>query len=181
MVGPAQLGLSIVTVALSGVLGGLVSWKVANGGRASTHDRERYDDAEAWCDDFIRVTRELQANYTYKNKIMQSESWDHCGWMPGKDLDEYGTGLMEHLADRPAVISDVLAEREGADIADTVGEIASYCGMLSNEGLRRWGRDAPERMEEHSEQVDSACEALIGELWAIRREELQEQSGSSDA
>lgn len=139
------------------------------------YDWKRYSDAEEWCDDFIRLIRELQTNYEYKYHVLDSDTENPEGWIPGNDLDEYGSKVMEHVANRPPLIFNLIGERDEGEvgISDNAGAIALYCGSLSDEHLRRRGNEAPERMEELKDGLNGSCEDLINELVEIRNKGLQ--------
>lgn len=146
------------------------------------YEWERYSDAEEWCDDFLRLIREMQANYEYKRNIMATEIWQPQGWMPGKDLDEYGSRIMEHLANRPVVIFNLIGEREEGEegISDRVGEISLYCGTLADENLRKMGDNAPAQMDEIKPDMFDACESLIDEIMDLRNDQLKSDFKEKD-
>lgn len=175
MVTLGQIGLSLATVILSVLLSGYLSWRISKGELEMEYKWERYSDAEEWCDEYIRLVRELQANYEYKYIILDEDFYDPNVWMPGNDLDEYGSQVIEHLANRPVLIFNLIGEREDGEtgISDNAGAISRYCGILADENLRRMGDEAPEKMGEMKDDLYESCEDLTEEIMVLRNQELQ--------
>ena len=174
MVTLGQTGLSIATVILSVLLSGYLSWRISKGKLEMEYEWERYSDAEEWCDDYIRLIRELQANFEYKRLVLEEGIGSSEDWMPGEDLDEYGMRVMEHLANRPVLIFNLIRERNGEEtgISDRSGAISRDCGILADENLRDMDK-ATERMDELKGNLFDNCERLIEEIMELRNEDLQ--------
>lgn len=139
------------------------------------YEWERYSDAEKWCDEFIRLIRELQANYEYKYRVLDSDMQNFEDWIPGDDLDGYGSRVIKHLANRPSLIFNLIGERDEGEvgISDNAGVISLYCGILADENLRKMDDEASETMAELKDDLYNPCEDLIDEIMELRNEDLQ--------
>ena len=175
MVTIGQIALSVTTVVLSVLLSGYLSWRISKGKLEMEYEWERYSSAEEWCDDYIRLIRELQANFEYKRLILREGIGSSEDWMPGEDLDEYGTRVLQHLANRPVIIFNLIGEREEGEtgISDRAGTISRDCGMLADENLRDMDEKAIEMMDELKGNLFNTCEQLIDEIMELRNEDLQ--------
>jgi hypothetical protein len=175
MVTIGQIVLSTATVVLSVLLSGFFSWRISKGELEMEYEWERYSDAEEWCDDYIRLIRELQANFEYKHLILKEGIGHSEDWMPGEDLDEYGMRILEHSANRPVLIFNLIGEREKGEtgISDRAGDISQNCGILADENLRDMGEEAPKNMDDLKENLFDTCERLIDEIMELRNEDLQ--------
>lgn len=175
MVTTGQAALSVTTVLLSVLLSGFLSWRISKGKLQMEYEWERYSDAEEWCDEFIRLIRELQVNYEYKRKVFHTDIWRPEGWMPGNDLDEYGSRIMEHVANRPVLIFNLIGNRENEEIgiSDNAGAISLYCGILADENLRLLGEEAPGYMDDFENELYTSCEDLIDTVMELRNEDLK--------
>ena len=175
MVTLGQTTLSVATVILSVLLSGYLSWRISKGKLEMEYEWERYSDAEEWCDDYLRLIRELQANFEYKRLILHEGSGSSEEWMPGEDLDEYGTKVLQHLANRPVLIFNLIGEREGGEsgISDRAGAISRDCGVLADENLISMNKKAPEAMDELKSDLFYTCEESIDEILELRNEDLQ--------
>ena len=138
------------------------------------YEWERYSNAEEWCDDFIRLIRELQANYEYKYNILNESITHSSKWIPGKDMDEYGAKVIEHLANRPVIIFNLIGDRERGEegVSDKVGAISLFCGTLADDNLRE-ADDAPTMMNELRDDLNENCESLIEEVMSLRNDDLK--------
>ncbi|WP_336344969.1 hypothetical protein [Halalkalicoccus ordinarius] len=175
MVTIGQVVLSVATVLLSVLLSGFLSWRISKGKLQMKYEWERYSDAEEWCDEFIRLIRELQANYEYKYRVLDSNIQNSGGWIPGNDLDEYGSRVMKHLANRPPLIFNLIGKRDEGEvgISDNAGAISLYCGILADENLRSMDDEVSETMAELKDDLYNPCEDLINEVMELRNEDLQ--------
>lgn len=170
-----QLSVGIVTVLISLIGSWFVSSSVAKNKLTRKYEWDKYHDAEVWCDDFIRLIREMQANYVYKKEVMNKD-WYHTGmWMPGDDLDNYGERLLKHVAQRPVIIFNLLEGPESeTGITDKTGRLALICGILANQHLLLEGVDAYELLEDCENDLNNLSEEIIENVLELRNTDLQE-------
>lgn len=172
MIGSA--GLSVITVLISVVGSGFVSWRISKSKLKAEYRWERYHKAEEWCDDLIRLIRELQVIYEYKRGVMNKEWYGENMSIPGEDLDKYGEDLMKHIAQRPVVIFNIMDSKEREEgITDRVGNLSVQCGILSDSNLGNM-ENAPEHLDNSREEVYENCEMIIENVMDLRNNDLKE-------
>lgn len=174
MVDVTDIGVGLFTVLISVLASGFLSWRISKGELQLEYDWERYSKAEEWCDDFLRLVREIQANYEYKAGIMQDGWWEPGMAIPGDDLDDYGIKLRKHLAQRPVIIFNLLDTPEKEEgISGEVGKMSIYCGVLADENLEKMGDDAPQQFDDLREELYSISEEFVDNLMKLRNEDLK--------